>query len=171
METYGTHRAINELLGIFDCQWSNGMLPQIRFVPGQQGYRPGPDDWGVTPDISGPTRLRTSGITQPPIIGLCALEVFQRIGEEAQQAHQGDFLRMVNGLERYHVWLLTERDPWRENLALCLHPWETGTDNSPAFDPLIESTRAYVEAHKISVDTFGRADTVHVKGEHRPTDR
>src|SRR5438552_15614410 len=78
---------------------------------------------------------------------------------------------MVSGLERYHRWLLTERDPWRENLALCLHPWETGTDNSPAFDPLIESTRVHVEAQKLPVDTFGRADMVHVKGEHRPTDR
>src|SRR5207249_1787877 len=72
---------------------------------------------------------------------------------------------------RYHSWLFRERDPWGENLAFCLHPWETGTDNSPAFDPLIESTRAYIEDHGISVDTFGRADTTHVKGEHRPTDR
>src|SRR5205823_4027931 len=31
--------------------------------------------------------------------------------------------------------------------------------------------REYVEAQGIPVDTFGRADTVHVKGEHRPTDR
>src|SRR5436190_15579625 len=168
---YGTRRAINELLAIFSCQWRNGMLPQIRFMPGQHGYRPDPDDWGVTPDKSGPTRLRTSGITQPPIVGMCVYEVFLKIGEADRRAHHADFLAMADGLERYHAWLLSERDPWGERLALCLHPWETGTDNSPAFDALIESTREYVEAQGIPVDTFGRADTVHVKGEHRPTDR
>jgi hypothetical protein len=78
---------------------------------------------------------------------------------------------MTEGLERYNAWLLSERDPWGENLALCLHPWETGTDNSPAFDPLIDSTRAFIEEQGISVDTLGRADTAHVKGAHRPTDR
>jgi hypothetical protein len=169
--TYGTRRAINELLGIFSCQWRNCMLPQIRFMTGQQGYRPDPDDWGVTPEISGPTRLRTSGITQPPIIGMCAYEVFLKIGEEARRAHHADFLAMADGLERYHAWLLSERDTWGEHLAMCLHPWETGTDNSPAFDPLIESTRAYIAEQGIPVDTFGRADTVHVKAEHRPTGR
>ena len=45
--SYGTRRAINELLAIFSCQWANGMLPQIRFMPGQHGYRPDADDWGV----------------------------------------------------------------------------------------------------------------------------
>ncbi len=70
--SYGTLRAINELRAIFSCQWANGMLPQIRFMEGQHGYRPDADDWGVTEAISGPTALRTSGITQPPIMGLSA---------------------------------------------------------------------------------------------------
>ena len=147
------------------------MLPQIRFMPGMEGYRPGPDDWGVTLDISGPTALRTSGITQPPIMGMCAHEVFRKLSEEERAAHAADFLTIASGLERYHSWLLSERDPWGEHLALCLHPWETGTDNSPAFDNLIESTRSYIEAQGIPVDTFGRADTRYVSGEHRPTDR
>lgn len=168
---YGTRRAISELLAIFSCQWRNGMLPQIRFTPGQQGYRPDADDWGVTEEISGHTALRTSGITQPPIIGLCAYEVFRKIGEQAQVVHYADFVAVSDGLERYHDWLLRERDPWGESLALCLHPWETGTDNSPAFDPLIGTTRAYIERQGISVESFGRGDTVHVKQAHRPTAR
>jgi hypothetical protein len=168
---YGARRAINELLAIFSCQWRNGMLPQIRFVPGQRGYRPDADDWGVPSDVSGPTALRTSGITQPPIIGLCAYEVFLKFNEGQRIAHLGDFLAIVDGLDRYHDWLFRERDPWGEHLVLCLHPWETGTDNSPAFDPLVESTRTFIEAAGVSVETFGRADTVHVRQEHRPTDR
>jgi hypothetical protein len=161
---------------IFACRWSNGMLPQIRFVPGPDGnpegsYRPGPRDWGVTPAISGPTRLRTSGITQPPIMGLCAHDIFLKLTEAERAAHTGDFLAFSQGLWAFHRWLLTERDPWGESLALCLHPWETGTDNSPAFDPLIEAARRYVEASDLPVNLFGRADTAHVPAEHRPTDR
>ena len=30
---YGVKRSINELNSIFSCQWSNGMLPHIRFAP------------------------------------------------------------------------------------------------------------------------------------------
>lgn len=168
---YGTRRAINELLAIFSCQWGNGMLPQIRFTPGQQGYRPDANDWGVTEDISGHAALRTSGITQPPIMGLCAYEVFRKLGGQAQVAHYGDFLAISNGLERYHDWLFRERDPWGESLVLCLHPWETGTDNSPAFDPLIASMREYIGQQGVSVDSFGRGDTVHVKEAHRPSAR
>lgn len=168
---YGVTRAINEMKAIFACQWQNGMLPQIRFMPGQSGYRPDATDWGVTPEISGPTALPTSGITQPPIVGLCLYEVFQKVGEEAQERYHNSFVDMAEGVEKYHDWLFRERDPRRENLVVCLHPWETGTDNSPAFDPLIDASRSYIEAIGLPVDTYGRADTQHVRGEHRPTDR
>jgi hypothetical protein len=118
------------------------MLPQIRFAPGEEGsYRPGASDWGVTPEISGPTRLRTSGITQPPIMGLCLREIFLKLSGAERVACFDDFLALSRGVERFHGWLLSERDPWREGLALCLHPWETGTDNSPAFEPLNEGVR------------------------------
>lgn len=173
---YGKRRALNEMHSIFACQWANGMLPQIRFVPGPEGdpegsYRPGPADWGVTPQISGPTRLRTSGITQPPIMGLCAYDIFLKLNESERAASADSFLSFSRGLWAFHRWLLSERDPWGEDLAFCLHPWETGTDNSPAFDPLIEATRRYVEESDLPVNLFGRADRTHVPAEHRPTDR
>ncbi|HEX8220156.1 MAG TPA: trehalase family glycosidase [Chloroflexia bacterium] len=173
---YGKRRALNEMRSIFACQWANGMLPHIRFVPGLEhaghaAYRPDANDWGVTPDVSGPTRLRTSGITQPPIVGLCAYDLVLKLTEAERTAHLPDFLAFSRGLRRFHTWLLSERDPWGEGLALCLHPWETGTDNSPAFDPLIEATRRYAQATNLPVHLFGRADTTHVPGQQRPTDR
>src|SRR5688500_8890601 len=172
---YGKRRALSEMRSIFGCQWSNGMLPQIRFVPGALGaggaYRPGPEDWGVTPAISGATGMRTSGITQPPIVGVCVHEVFVKLSDGEKRGHLEDFLSFSEGVRRFHRWLLSERDPWGEDLALCLHPWETGTDTSPAFDSLIETTRLYAEASGLPVHLFGRADTTHVPAEHRPTDR
>ena len=172
---YGKRRALNEMHSIFGCQWLNGMLPQIRFVPGASGeeasYRPGAEDWAVTPAISGPTPLRTSGITQPPIMGLCVHDIFLKFTEAERSTHIDSFLTFSRALRRFHRWLLSERDPWGEGLALCLHPWETGTDNSPAFDPSVEATRRYTEASDLPVHLFGRADKTHVPAEHRPTDR
>ncbi|MEO6456877.1 MAG: trehalase family glycosidase [Chloroflexia bacterium] len=172
---YGKRRALNEMHSIFGCQWSNGMLPQIRFLAGPGGeegnYRPGPSDWGVSPQVTGPTRLRTSGITQPPIIGMCAYDIFLKFSEAERKAHLDSFLTFSRGLQRFHNWLLSERDHWGENLVLCLHPWETGTDNSPAFDPLIETTHRYIEESALPVHLFGGADNTHVPAEHRPTNR
>ncbi|HYP18801.1 MAG TPA: trehalase family glycosidase [Chloroflexia bacterium] len=173
---YGKRRALNEMHSIFGCQWASGMLPQIRFMTGPEGggeagYRPNADDWGVTPEISGPTHLRTSGITQPPIVGLCAHDLFRKLTEAERAAHLADFLAFSHGLRRFHAWLLSKRDPWGEGLALCLHPWETGTDNSPAFDLLIEATRRYAQATNLPVHLFGRADTTHVPHRQRPTHR
>ncbi len=168
---YGKRRALNEMHSIFGAQWANGMLPQIRFTGEPGTYRPGPADWGVTPQVAGPTRLRTSGITQPPTMGLCLYEIFRKFSAEERVTHGADFLDLSHGLQRFHAWLLSERDPWGEHLVLCLHPWETGTDNSPAFESLNEAVRRYVAEQDLSVDLFGRADTAHVPQEHRPTDR
>jgi hypothetical protein len=102
-------------------------------------------------------------------MALCAWEVFGRLAEPA--AHLAEFLAMAEGLERFHAFLLRERDPQGEGLVACVHPWETGTDNSPAFEPLMERTRAYVEAQQISLAGFARADRTYVPAAHRPTDR
>ena len=84
---YGIRRAVNELQAILAAQWPNGMLPQIRFVPGQGGYRPDADDWGVPPARLGAGSVRTSGITQPPIMGLCAELVFAKCNPQDQAAY------------------------------------------------------------------------------------
>ena len=168
-ERYGAARAVNELTAIFEAQWANGLLPHIRFMPGQSGYRPDAADWGVTPQIAGHARIATSGITQPPIVGLCALTVFRNLPDPSH--YMADFLTLVSGLERFHHFLLTQRDPTGDGLVSCFHPWETGTDNSPAFEPLLVRTRAYMAEHQIPIEGFGRIDNQRVRPEHRPTDK
>jgi hypothetical protein len=168
---YGVRRAINEMLSIVSCQWQNGMLPHIRFVPGQSGYRPDADDWDVRCKETAGTALRTSGITQPPVLGLCLSRLYSRLTPDEAAAFAPDLLRICEGICRFHRWLLTERDPLGEKLAVCLHPWETGTDNSPAMAPLIEETRAWIELAGLDVETYGRMDTRHVPPEQRPTGR
>ena len=138
---YGVKRSINELNSIFSCQWSNGMLPHIRFAPlppSERPYRPDAEDWGISPAVSGETSRPTSGITQPPVIGWCVWQVFHRIDFAARLFYHDQFCKMALALQRYHDWLFRERDPQHESLVACIHPWETGMDNSPAFAPLLE---------------------------------
>jgi hypothetical protein len=173
---YGTMRSINELASIFSCQWANGMLPQIRFAPlppGARPYRPDAEDWGVDMDVSGATAMPTSGITQPPITGLCVYEVFRRIGPAARLSYHDLFVRMADALQAYHAWLFRERDPHHEHLVACIHPWETGTDNSPAFAFLLGTTNAYLDTAEAFLQPleYRRADITYVKTSHRPTER
>ena len=188
-ESYGERRAIAELTSIFSCQWPNGMLPHIRFeaLPaGHRPYRPDARDWGVPRTVSGDSgqgsgvgdqggsrRMSTSGITQPPVIGACVWDVYGRLGAEARERYRERFVDMTFRLERYHAWLLSERDPLGENLVACVHPWETGMDNSPAFAPLIDAARRYVAQGGRSMRAYGfeRADISHVASDQRPTGR
>ncbi len=173
---YGVKRSLNELNSIFSCQWSNGMLPHVRFSPlpsSGRPYRPDAEDWGVSPVVSGETSMPTSGITQPPIVGWCVWQVFHRLDSAAQLYYHDQFYKMALALQRYHDWLFRERDPHHENLVVCIHPWETGMDNSPAFAPLLERVHSYLDAAGSSLPSldFRRADTTHVNAKHRPTDR
>jgi hypothetical protein len=120
---YGKRRALNEMHSIFGAPWANGMLPPIRCTGEEGTYRPGPADWGVTPQIAEPTCRRTSGITQAPIMGLCLYDIFRKFSAAERVAYFADFLDLSRGLQRFHAWLLSERDPAGEHLVLCLHPW------------------------------------------------
>ncbi|MEP6775536.1 MAG: trehalase family glycosidase, partial [Chloroflexota bacterium] len=173
---YGVKRSINELNSIFSCQWSNGMLPHVRFASLpvlDRPYRPDAADWSVSPAISGETSLPTSGITQPPIVGRCVWQVFHRLDPSTRLYYHDEFCKMALALQRYHNWLFRERDPHHENLVACIHPWETGMDNSPAFAPLLARVHSYLGASGSTLPLldFRRADTIHVKMAHRPTGR
>ena len=77
MKTYGEQRAINEISSLLAGQWSNGMIPQIKFTPGQTGYHPDVNEWGVLREVSGNPNYDTSGITQPPNPALALWRIYE----------------------------------------------------------------------------------------------
>ncbi len=118
--TYGEKRAMNEIASVLESQWSNGMLPQIRFVPGQKGYSPDEEEWGVTVKISGNSKVRTSGITQPPNIAFALWKVFNSSQNKKELL---PFLKdFYPKLKHYHNFLLTVRNPKKEGLASVFNP-------------------------------------------------
>lgn len=120
-------RAKIELLSLLRGQWKNGMLPHIIFTPGKkQAMHHGVWQSWLSP--LSPDGVSTSGITQPPMVA----EAVVRIGERMSVTERHSWYRLVwPHLLAYHQWIYAERDPHGEGLALLIHPWESGMDNTP----------------------------------------
>lgn len=165
--TYGEQRAVNEILSILESQWGNGMIPQIRFVGGQGGYSPDAKEWGVSRKTSGNAAHDTSGITQPPVLGYSLRKMVEKARNREAMLDEVD--RIYDRVNEYHAFLLRERDPGREFLVSAVHPWETGTDDSPCFDEPISRARAFLEEGGVEQRIGKRKDTDSVSGKYRPT--
>lgn len=120
-------RAKLEVLSLLRGQWHNGMVPHIIFTPGKKQYmHHGVWDSWVSPYA--PEGISTSGITQPPLLA----EAVVRIGKKLPLIERRSWYRQVwPGLLAHHQWIYHDRDPHNEGLALLIHPWETGLDNTP----------------------------------------
>jgi hypothetical protein len=146
-------RAATELESLLGGQWADGRVPHIVFHPDvpEEAYFPGPAFWG------GPT----SGLTQPPLHARAALEVASR------SADGKAFLERVFGrLAAQHAYLAARRDAAGGGLAAIVHPWESGQDDSPAWDAPL----AAVDLPPEGVEPYERQDRRHVDPSERPSD-
>ena len=157
-------RAMQELEAIFHGQWANGMVPHIRFDPRTSDYFPGPDFWASDRVALAPRDQRTSGLTQPPLHARAALEVYRHAGGSAEAV---DFLRrLFPSLVAQHDYLARRRDPAGHGLAAIVHPWESGLDNSPIWDPELDS----IEIPPGALPPYRRYDLAHASAVDRPSD-
>lgn len=158
--SYDIERAIRELRSLLRGQWANGMVPHIVFSA-QPGYFPGPDFWRTDLSADAPRDPPTSGITNPPVLAGAVLDIHRRTGSAARDFVAEAFPRLV-AWQRYFY---RERDPRREGLAYLRHPWESGTDNSPAWDSVL----ARIRVHPGELPRHERRDLAHVPASQRPT--
>lgn len=157
---YDQQRARQELKSLFAQQWPNGMVPHIVFNPTVLGYYfPEPDFW-QTPD----SRL-TSGITMPPLHATACWHIYE---SATDQDTAKDFLNfMYPRLMALHRYLYRERDPDASGLVYIRHPWESGLDNSPAWDKPLKGIRV----DKKALPIYERKDLKHgVPADQRPSD-
>jgi neutral trehalase len=124
---HDVERAKMEVLSLLRGQWHNGMLPNIIFRDDPQ-YRFDRNVWRSWLNPFAPHDVATTGITQPPMLA----EAVVQIGRKMTWPERRLWYRQVYpALVAYHQWLYDERDPHGEGLALQVHPWETGLDNTP----------------------------------------
>lgn len=163
LQHWAPRRAALELISLFGAQWRDGRIPHIAFNPAvaDDAYFPGPSFWRSAAQPGHPP-IDTSGLIQPPVHAVAAAAVMTGLGAE------GDVFaaRVYPHLVAQNAYLRQRRTVEALGLAAVAHPWETGMDNSPAWDqPLLA-----VPADFSVFTTYTRRDVEHAGEDERPTD-
>lgn len=146
--------ARDEIASLLTGQWADGMVPNIVFGEAPD-YFPSPEFWQTAGLVGAPVRP-TSGITQPPLLATCLRLVHQRHADRAFLA------ATYPAVLRWHRWFHTHRDADGSGLVALIHPWESGTDDSPRWLEVMSR----ITPHNLPVYT--RRDTRHVAADQRP---
>ena len=163
-------RAWRDLRSLFEAQWPDGRVPHIVFDPAtaEGDYFPGPAFWDV-PSYAGRPAKGSTGLVQPPLHAVAAWEVYRRAAahgagcaREARAELQWLYPRLVAQQE----YLTGARNAGGDGLAAIVHPWESGLDNSPAWDTAL----ADVPADPALLRRYRRRDLEVSDAAHRPTD-
>lgn len=111
-------RAISELQRIFSVQSEDGFVPHINYEYNPDAYS---DFWG---------RKGSSSITQPPMYGHVIAELLKKKVKVPQD--------IIESAKKGLLFLLQKRRrDLKSGLILLCHTWETGADNSPRWDSLL----------------------------------
>lgn len=158
-------RAEEEMLSLFRGQWRTGMLPHIVFNPEvpEDAYFPGPGFWRSGECQQASPGTATSGLTQPPVHALAALEMHRNASDTERSL--GFLRRLFPGLVALHRYLRDRRSAGPEGLAYIVHPWESGLDNSPAWGEAFDQV-----AVPADLPPYDRRDLVNADPRDRPSD-
>ena len=146
-------RAWQELEFLISGQWEDGMIPHILFHKESDTYFPGPDVWGSD------KLVKSTSISQPPVLTTIVKMLF----EEAKDAELRDekLAKILPSLIQYHLWWYRDRDPETTGLVVSYHPWESGMDNSPAWDGALDAVPQVTWEYQ-------RQDLNHIDASERP---
>ncbi|RZQ63833.1 MGH1-like glycoside hydrolase domain-containing protein [Amycolatopsis suaedae] len=156
-------RAQRELESLFGAQWPDGRVPHIVFdrATPAGAYFPGADFWRSAA-VTGVRHPATSGLVQPPVHAIAAWETFRADPELARR--RGFLARLYPRLVAWHRYLTGRRALGTGGLVSIVHPWESGMDNSPAWDGPLS------RVEPLPAGSFRRADLAHAVAGERPTD-
>lgn len=156
-------RAQQELRHLFQAQWRNGLVPHIVFDRRVRGYFPGPNVWETYRCPNAPSRIATSGIVQPPIHATGVWRFYQQARDRS--AARAFLEWLFPKLVAWHNYLFRERDYYGEGLVYLRHPWESGMDNAPLWDSIMQR----MHLNPSNRPRYGRIDTTVVAETDRPT--
>jgi len=159
---YDMNKAKREVESLLSGQWQNGFIPHIVFHNHSDTYFPGPDYHRSDLHPASPKNIKTTGITQPPVLGFVLKELYDIAEDKAEIV---EFItRNIDKVYKNHQHFYEYRDPYNEGLVYIYHNWESGTDNSPIWDEIWQT----MDPPKYK---YERKDTTHVDASQRPTNR
>ncbi len=150
-------RALEEMASLLAAQWDNGMVPHIVFHHPELTYFPDAGFWqtGAHHQPGCPT----SGITQPPVLATALRRI-------AEVHHVDGFIaKWYPALVAWHRWFHVTRAVDDTALATIVHPWESGTDDSPRWLSVMERFTP------TDLPSYRRVDLANVDVSERPSDR
>lgn len=146
-------RAWTELFQLAAAQFPDGMIPHLVFRGQHEGYFPGPDVWDNGQLIPG------SGITQPPVLA----SVARTLDEDCPTQRHNMMVDLLRRLVRWHAWFMQYRLDTVSKAVLIIHPWESGRDNLPDWDQVLQRVPV------ANLPAYRRSDLGHVDAAQRPT--
>lgn len=148
-------RALEEIRSLLSGQWRDGMVPHVVYHQVPSDYFPDAGFWQIESSPNAPS-VSTTGITQPPVLATIVRQIHEKTPIDG-------FLREIYAsLLNWHRWLHTSRDADGSGLACIIHPWESGTDDSPRW------LKIMVDIQPTGMMDFSRGDTRHVPARERP---
>jgi glycogen debranching enzyme len=159
--------AFNELVSLVAGQWSNGLIPHIIYNPSESRYYPPADQWQTTRFTK--HGIKTSGITDPPLLAISAEYICDNASDEQKKR---DFInKVLPSIMAYHDYLKRYRDPEDCGLLTIVHPWESGTDDSPRWDSILKRIDLNMIPTNIKADVdLNRKDIRYRSSQERPTE-
>lgn len=159
-------RAFDEIRAVLVGQWDNGFIPQIRYNPTVKKYYPQAEKWRT--EKVRQKEVPTSGITQPPILAISVDYITQHTYDKKEADQFLD--EVLPAIMKNHDNFKDTRDPENSGLLTMIHPWESGTDNSPRWDKVYKhiSLERIPQSVKDDVDE-NRSDNKLGEASHRPT--
>lgn len=148
-------RALLEMRSLLNGQWLNGMLPHVVYHGHETDYFPNPGFWKIETSRYAPS-IHTSGITQPPLLATILRKIHETFNIP-------DFVREAfPQLLSWHRWLHDDRDADNSGLVCIVHPWESGTDDSPRWLEILGGI------DPSGLEAFARGDIRYVDVDERP---
>ncbi|MDD9951530.1 MAG: trehalase family glycosidase [Zetaproteobacteria bacterium] len=150
-------RGVTEVATLLRAQWQDGRVPHIVFHQDSDGYFPDAHYYGTA------GRQNSSTFSQPPIWARALRMLYQK---DPQAVSPQVWRELTLRTEKSHLWFYQDRDPLQLDCIGVAHPWESGMDNSPAWDVAL----ARVDGKKAK--PFVRKDRDKVKDaqSERPSD-
>ena len=163
---FDVNAAFTELNCLVKGQWDNGMIPHIVFhSENETTYFPNWDFWDVTVNKGAPKTTKTSGITQPPVLGF-ALEWLWN-NHPNDKSVQDRIKTLYPKIVKSHSFWYNYRDPNDEGLVFIFHPWESGRDNSPLWDEPMNR----IDLENADIPQYKRRDINIADASERPTSK
>jgi len=122
--------AKNEIRSLLKVQKDNGFIPHVIYWRATKFRRP-LAGIGAMLESSPSFFPKTTALIQPPLIAQSVESIYKK------DKNLNFLLEVVPKLKKYYTWLSEKRDPDQDGLISIIAPYESGLDQSPSYDPIL----------------------------------